>query len=886
MQSLKLKCRIGSFFMLIIGCHVTICGQIAWDFEQGGLPGWFLHESGSWACSGVDPLQGEVSLKHVRDASVAGMDFAWLGTDSLRPDLGPCTWSFSLRHGHDPSSVNRWAVYLVCNTDSASRDHEPTQGIAVAVNYRSSNDVVELIAIREGEKTTVINSGVDWTSGVGISSAVDFTVRRHPGGTWELVMDRRDGEGTRLAMGTGEETWLPEIRSFGIGYRYTSQQDRKLWFDGLRIDGVFRPDTLAPGIRSVVPVQDRSLLVELTEIIDTGSLERGSFMLAETGEQADSLAFYGNSLLWLHFSNGFVTDRTNTLIIRGMQDIRGNRTDSLSWPFFYHRALRGELVINEVLADPDPAVGLPAGEYVELYNNGPFAVDTRDWTLASGSRQWTLDPVTIRPGGFLVLCRKGQETGYGQVNATGIFNGASSLPNDGGSLVLKDFSGMLISCVTYNPGWHTDAFRQLGGWSLERIDPLRFCGGGENWTSANDPSGGTPGRENSVRNSNPDRSLPYFCNAWCSDPFTVEVEFTEAMDAGSLADTRQFQVDRGMGFPLASSTGALPADNVSLTFGKPFKEGVVYRLGVSAGTISDCNGNRLPVQAMIEFGPASDPAGHEILINEVLFNPLPGCVDYIELYNDSRHVFDLSDLRLASRDAGSGDFEGVCVVSEKHRLFLPGHYLVESEDAERLALCYYVRDPGTSLETGQLPAMDDHAGTVTLLDRHGSVIDEFTYSESMHFGLLDVREGISLERLSFAAATNDPGNWHSASEASGFGTPGYENSQRAGPSSTSPGFTIARHAFSPDQDGQEDVLNISYTFRQAGTVYNVLVFDPRGRFVCRLADRELAGMEGLVSWDGLTGDGRLARTGMYLILIEWFGPDGRRKRSRDYCILR
>jgi hypothetical protein len=299
----------------------------------------------------------------------------------------------------------------------------------------------------------------------------------------------------------------------------------------------------------------------------------------------------------------------------------------------------------------------------------------------------------------------------------------------------------------------------------------------------------------------------------------------------------------------------------------------------------DCSGNSLQTDLYYRFGLACLPRNGDVLISEILFNPLPGCSDYIELYNNSGDIFDLSDLRLSLRDAATRQLEGNWPVADRPRLLYPAEYVVLSENPDALADYYYLRDPSACIRSPGFPPLGDREGYLVLMNRQGGLVDELHYREEMHFTLLDSREGISLERVSFTRTASDDDNWHSASATAGFGTPGYENSQSLPAAEMNDHIIISPRFFSPDNDGRQDILCIRYSFDRPGTIIKVLVFDPRGRLVCRLADNRLAGTGGIITWNGTDDSGVLARTGMYLVLIEYYDLQGRKTRIRECCIL-
>ena len=165
-------------------------------------------------------------------------------------------------------------------------------------------------------------------------------------------------------------------------------------------------------------------------------------------------------------------------------------------------------------------------------------------------------------------------------------------------------------------------------------------------------------------------------------------------------------------------------------------------------------------------------------------------------------------------------------------------------------------------------------------------IDSFNYNEDFHYTLLDDEEGVSLERNSFLGGSDDPENWHSASEAAGFATPGYQNSQflLLNTGQNDP-FELANKIFSPNNDGNNDLLVITYELELPGYVASIKIFDAKGRIVKNLARNLLLGTKGFVKWDGTNGDSELASLGIYIILLELIHPSGDKRTFKKVCVL-
>lgn len=173
---------------------------------------------------------------------------------------------------------------------------------------------------------------------------------------------------------------------------------------------------------------------------------------------------------------------------------------------------------------------------------------------------------------------------------------------------------------------------------------------------------------------------------------------------------------------------------------------------------------------------------------------------------------------------------------------------------------------------------------VTLSDKNSIVIDNLIYTSKMHFPLLVSSKGVSLERIDFNRPTSDKTNWNSASEAVGFATPAYKNSQYLLADGGS-GVSITNPLFSPDNDGYYDVLNINYKLDEIGKVANIYIYDSKGRQVRYLIRNQQLQQEGTLSWNGINDDNEKAPIGIYVVYIELFNLSGKLNKYKLSCTL-
>jgi len=542
-----------------------------------------------------------------------------------------------------------------------------------------------------------------------------------------------------------------------------------------------------------------------------------------------------------------------------------------------------DIVINEIMADPYPTVGLPDAEYIELLNTTDLDITALDWKMIVGDKVIPLPFFHLEKHAYLLICEAGDSI---LLNPYGTILPVLSLPalnNEGQTLTLTDMENNVIHSVSYSEKWYGNSLKSEGGWSLEIADPENPCGRQENWAASDHNQGGTPGCENSIYRSNPDIQRPLLLRAATTSDSCVLVSFSEPILVSSISDPFAYSVDRNVFHP--SVAESLPPDfsSVRLSFPRPFNSFLTYELMVK-NSVCDCVGNAL-ADSYTEFGLASLPDSFDLVINEVLFDA-PGDEEFVEIFNRSDRIIELASLSLVLMDGYTGDFTRKLYEFKWNFQLLPGQFVVITGNAPTLQQHYNCKVPAAVIEADDILNLPDKEGALALVRNSSMPVDCFFYDADYHFEPITDPEGISLERIFADYPTNDPDNWHSAAQDAGFATPGYKNSQSFLPAE-SPASSVwtEPEVFTPDNDGNDDVLSVFYRLEVSGSLANVIIFDSRGKLVRRLVNNDWLGTEGFLTWDGTNTIGALEKAGIYVIYTEILSEKGTVKKYTSTCVL-
>ncbi|MFT7450517.1 MAG: hypothetical protein ACI9VN_001234, partial [Patescibacteria group bacterium] len=644
------------------------------------------------------------------------------------------------------------------------------------------------------------------------------------------------------------------------------------------------PDSEGPKLLGVIAFSENQIRLVFNEII-TDVLSPGLFQLsgATGGIQSVLLEQPDQNSILLSVGAPFLQDKTSYTISlqTGLTDCSGNTiaTDFDSAEFTYYVPESAEpydILINEIFADPTPIIGLPGAEYIELFNRSDKNISLANFILADRDDEIFLPYYLLKAGAHVILYEDGSGN-FGIYGDTLPVDFLFGLGNTEDNLELINPAGDIIHAVNYNIGWYQDSGKSDGGWSLEMINPNNYCNLDNNWRASVNPTGGTPGVANSVIDNTPDETTLDLICAYPNSTTQINLFFNKAINPELLLEN--YNID---GFTINNIVATPPLFNRAIMTIEPaMQAGEVYTLFVKT-TQEDCRGNNIGVFNEVKIALPDLLATEDLVINEVLFNPETGGTDFVELFNRSNKVIDLSSLFIASRD-DSDSIDSPEAVQSNCLLF-PSDYIVLTENPLDIQNRYQNTSFYALTETG-LPTYEDKEGTVVLyvpILATAFIIDEFSYIESMHYPLLSDKNGVSLERINPSDPTQSDDNWHSAAEAVGFATPTYQNSQFISNNNSTDDdlLWLETDRLSPDNDGIEDFLQIQYALDRPGFTANINIYDAKGRLIKRLTENELLLIEGSIKWDGINEEGNRARTGVHVLEAKLLNPDGEVKQCR------
>ena len=537
------------------------------------------------------------------------------------------------------------------------------------------------------------------------------------------------------------------------------------------------------------------------------------------------------------FNSGF-NEMSLSLIVENDEnenDNTGLDTLKIRYPF-------GTILINEFMSAPNN----DQSEFVELF---AFRnLDMIEWSISDNH----LDPVllntiSVSSGDFIVVLSDSNMMDILDGNAHLFFPfNFPSLNNSGDGIYLFDHTESVIDSLNYDTDWPLTSER-----STEKIRQSYTSNGSSNWLLADENISMTPGANNSVMVLDVDGMIildsityspipPY--------PDSVVTILIPIVNAGVESFDGTFSIEM---YDDEIGDGTIPiismGDTIIIESKIVSSISGLHSISIILDIVDDGNYENniatflLPVRYL--FG--------SVLVNE--FFPLPDStesefVEIIPQTNVNINNWTIRDLGGAKGVLPNLDISAFT-------------YCLITDDSSFLDII-----PDTSiliLPGNGLPGLNNSSETIYILDHTESVIDSLQYNEN--WALMDSR---SVEKYRITDTSNEPNNWGISVGEAGK-TPGFQNSLFFSDLPSKGRVTISPDPFSPDGDGIDDELTITYSLPYLGAAIRWEIIDMAGRVIAKPYYNYQVGQNGKLKWNGKRDNGKSARIGIYVMKISF-----------------
>jgi hypothetical protein len=642
--------------------------------------------------------------------------------------------------------------------------------------------------------------------------------------------------------------------------------------------GDIEMDQTPPKIIEAKGYNSNSIRIQFSEKVDpVFSILTPAYNLGDKNPTSAQLS--SDSLAIITFEQKLETAKNYRLSIGQIPDLEGNflQDTTIVFTFFDPTDIPPKtLVINEIMPAPRADQDLPNVEYIEIFHAGEHEIRLEDLKLSNSRTETSLGEYWIKPGEYLILAPENQAFqffGFGKVLPV---RNWPTLLNSGDQISFKSPRATLIDQISYaNSSWGGSEFLN-GGYSLEVPNPFFLCDNSFFLRRSVHGSKGTPGVQNSIFNTAVELPTLTIEAAFFKDSLTIVVRFSGPILPYQIVENPEFTPV----ITVDSMSLAMPSELV-IYLKTPAEKNLIYKLTLKG--LKDCLGKVLEEKTS-QLVLADSPKQGDVIINEVLADPRTGDPKFVELKNTSQRFLNLEGWALANlNSAGVPDQKRV--FGSQGLILPPESYLAITTNVNALKLAYPKSSDGDFLQITALPSYPISGGNVVLLFPDGKLVESFKYNPDLHHPLLRDSKGVSLERISSKTPASVASNWQSASGNEDFATPGRKNSQALDVEFESNIIQIDPEIFDPQGSTGSAFTSIRYQLDRPGWTGNFKIYSSGGQLIQTLAQNQILGTEGLLTWTGTDSTGKLVRAGYYVLMVELYESTGRVKLIKKTLVV-
>ena len=377
-------------------------------------------------------------------------------------------WDMYFKLDFSTSSNNYVDAYLI----AGSSDLTSTGNTGYFVRIGNTDDEISLYRRDTNGSNIKI---IDGTNGIlnSSSSKMKIKIVRNSDNQWTLSRDL-SGIGNAFAKeGSVIDATYTNSSYFGFYIKQsTASFFQKHFFDDIEIKN-YEADITPPIISSVEVITSNKIDIYFNEPVEIISSELiSNYYIDNLGNPTSAINDVNHPVLvHLTFATSFTNALAYTININGVKDLEGNSLNNSIAGFSFYTAQQYDVVIDEIMANPAPQVGLPNSEWIELNNRSSLPINLLGWKLAdSNGLSGAMPNFLLQPESLVIVCAASSLPALSNFGKAISVTGFPSLDNDRDLIALYTSTGKTIHAVQYSSAWYKNDLKKGGGWSLEMID--------------------------------------------------------------------------------------------------------------------------------------------------------------------------------------------------------------------------------------------------------------------------------------------------------------------------------------------------------------------------------------------------------------------------------
>ena len=457
-------------------------------------------------------------------------------------------WRISFELDFAPSTSNQLKIYLFADEINLVA----SSGYFLEIGESGAEDNLKFYRQDNGSKFLVGEGTMSSLGGDPAASIIK--VIKDANGIWSFFTAYGSDPLVQLEFELSDDEINLADGHFGIVCKYSETRKDRFFFDDIYV-GEITQDTDPPILVSATLIDPNKIRLLFNELVLADvALDPITFLIDNGIGNPTSINFGDlDNELFLDIDPAAAEGVEYVLTIQDIEDLSGNRLTTDRDLFLSSIPTSGDVVINEILFDPNPGFE----DFIELYNISDKYLSLKGMVIQNmenGRSEMIDEDLLLRPGQYLAITPDvgalGEE--YNLLIPENIIE--HKLPawsNAGGNISLSlEGLSVLIDNFTYNEDLHSVWLDDPEGVSLERVDPYKDAGIDSNWQSASQRAGfATPGYINSNFSESEIVNNEFFIEKKTFSPDgdgfddVLEIKYRVAT-AGSVLNMRIFD-DRG-----------------------------------------------------------------------------------------------------------------------------------------------------------------------------------------------------------------------------------------------------------------------------------------------------------------------------------------------------